>query len=275
MRFSTGLWVNVAACLLLLGAGSAHAGNSIAVCIGPDGSLRLLGNAVACKAGEKTKLFAEWEPEKPELPDAKDEEEQAGLRKQIDALSKRLAALEQPHDEDGVRRVTAPFEVVGRGGTVILRVAEKVSSDSGNGARVTIGAGDAGNYGLRVHQNGGPVVAGIGQSRIGTGVVVVLDGDGVAATMNANDRRVEVYSSGDKPAAALLGMDNAVAVFGADGKAVTVMRRSQSGSGGTLEATDGSGTWVFRGGFDGTDGNACARRPGAKSRCLSNLPLAH
>ena len=277
----------LAACVI---ASVAHAGGDpIPVCVGSTGTLRLLGANQKCAAGEQRKLFAEWEEEMGEPPEEDKDDGSDLLRKRIDELTKRLAALEQDvqkreknaQPNEGTRtvvqtaaRVTAPFEVVGRNGKVILRVAEKVSSTTGNGAAVTIGAGDGGNYAVRVHKNGGTFVAGVGQSRDGHGLVVVMDQQGnMVANMSAGNRSVSVFDG--EHAAASLALEEkggTVAVY-QEGQPVAYLTRSSHGNGGNLTLADGSGFGVFSAGSasDG-GGEACLNRVtgGGKQRnvCL-------
>ncbi len=262
-------------------------GDPIPVCVGSGGTLRLIDMNLSCRAGEQKKLFAEWEPEAAEPPDEEDERIPK-LQKQLQEMTRRVAALEKENEQEKGRpkepqtrtntqlaaRITAPFEVVGRSGKVILRVAEKVSSTSGQGAQVTIGAGDGGNYAVRVHKDGGSFVAGVGQARGGSGLVTVMDDNGkIVASMSARDHSVSVYK--DDKAAASLVLDErggTVAVY-QDAQAVAYLTRSSHGNGGNLTLSDGTGFGVFSAGAasDG-GGEACLNRVtgGGKQRnvCL-------
>lgn len=250
-----------------LAFGHAQAGNAILVCIRTDGVLRLAEGP--CRPGETKRLFAEWEPDSEESP-AEQEGEQNPLQKKLQDLTRRVAALE---NERASTRITAPFEVVGRNGSIILRVAEKVSSTSGDGAHVTIGAGESGNYGLRVHNKGGPLAAGIGQSREGTGVIVVMDGAGMlAANMNGGARRISVFDG--EHAVASMGAESGGTVAVYDGpQPVAYLTRSSHGKGGnvTLATSEGFGVFSAGAASDG-GGEACLNRVtgGGKQRnvCL-------
>jgi hypothetical protein len=227
----------------------------------------LIATRAACASGEQKKLLAEWEEEIPEPPDEEEKEDDSveSIEKQLQALSKRVAALEKGPQNRGSQttaaRITAPFEVVSRSGSVILRVAEKVSSMDGDGAQVTIGAGDAGNYAVRVYKNGGSFVAGVGQARGGTGLVAVMDEGELAAIMSAELRSVSVFEN-ENAAASLFVDDNGgtVAVYqGAE--PVAYLTRSSHGNGGNLTLADGKGFGVFSAGSasDG-GGEACLNR---------------
>lgn len=281
--------------MCVLGPVAYAGGDPIPVCVGADGTMRLVERRQKCASDEQRKLFAEWEEELSEPPEeeeaedpiAKQREEKQkqaeleqmrALEQRVDALTKRLAALENapgPRQQlVSANRVTAPFEVVSRSGSVILRVAEKVSSTTGNGAHVTIGAGDAGNYGVRVYKNGGTFIAGVGQAQTGSGLVTVMDDDGeIAALMSAQLRSVSVFK--DEDAAASLTVDErggTVAVY-QDGEPVAYLTRSSHGNGGNLTLADGKGFGVFSAGSasDG-GGEACLNRVtgGGKQRnvCL-------
>jgi len=264
----------LAACLI---GSTAHATDPIPVCVGSTGSLRLIGMSQKCAPGEQRKLFAEWEQETPEPPEEQ-ADDAAQMQKRLDELTKRVAGLEQDQQAPGASaratRITAPFEVVSRSGKIILRVAEKVSSTSGDGAQVTIGAGDSGNYAVRVHENGEAFVAGVGQSRDGTGLVVVMDAQGeLVANMSAGSRSISVFDGAQ--AAASLALDEkggTVAVYQGS-QAVAYLTRSSHGNGGNLTLADGTGFGVFSAGSaaDG-GGEACLNRVtgGGKQRnaCL-------
>ncbi|GFE83585.1 hypothetical protein GCM10011487_55850 [Steroidobacter agaridevorans] len=263
--------------MCIVGASAYAGGDPIPVCVGPGGAMRLIEMKVTCKAGEQKKLFAEWEAELDEPPEEEDARME-NMQKQLQEMTKRLAALEKNSDNRGssqaATRITAPFEVVGRTGKVILRVADKVSSTSGEGAQVTIGAGDAGNYGVRVYKDGATFVAGVGQARGGAGLVAVMDENGsLVASMSARDRSVSVYE-GDKAAASLVLDDTGgtVAIYQGS-QAVAYLTRSSHGNGGNVTLTDGKGFGVFSAGAasDG-GGEACLNRVtgGGKQRnvCL-------
>lgn len=152
---------------------TAQAADPITVCIKPDGIMRLLEGAAVCPPGETRKLLAEWAPEETEVPP----EEDAGTAAQantIAAIASRVSALEKNSEqarpdktealrvdelsakidalttrvttlEAGKHRVTAPFEVVGPGGQLILGVGQfaggqGISIMGSNGAEAVISA---------------------------------------------------------------------------------------------------------------------------------------
>ena len=255
----------VALCAVL----PARAGDPIRVCVAANGTMHVLA-AASCGAGEEQKLFAEWEEEVDE-PDSDDAAEKAAkLETQVRELTSRLAALEsqqsqaraRPEAQSGASRVEAPFEVVDASGSVILRVAESVSSSDGGGAQVTIGAGDGGNYAVRVHKDGGPVIAGIGQSTDGAGLAIVMDESGnIAANLNGMQRRVAVYNQGSAVAALVAEeQGGTVAVYNGQ-TPVAYLTRSSAGDGGNVTLSLNNGFGVFSAGAaqDG-GGEACINR---------------
>lgn len=259
-----------------LSVGPAYAGDPIQVCISDSGAMRVI-ESNSCGVGEELKRFDEWEPEI-DVPDPEDTEAEkaAQLQAQVRELTTRIAALEskQPQESNQPQpqaerrssvpddaRVTAPFEVVGTDGKVILRVAEAVSSTDGEGAHVTIGPGAAGNYALRVYKDGGPFVAGIGQAQNGAGLAIVMDASGEIAANMSGDRRVAVYKDG-VALAALLAEDRGgtVAVFKGT-TPVAYLTQSSAGDGGNVTTALNSGFGVFSAGAaqDG-GGEACVNR---------------
>lgn len=259
-------------------------GDPIPVCLSAQGTLRIVGFQAGCGNGESKLLLAGWEAEIEEAPEVEEEpasqasEQQVrALSKQVQELTARLAALERnareaqsapatgelkPVRATPAAHVTAPFEVVSRSGAVILRVAEKISSSGGDGAHVTIGAGDHGNYSVRVHKGGQQLVAGIGQTREGAGLVVTMDSQGVvAAHMNGRDRRISVYD-GEHAAASMAAEKRGGTIAVYDGaEAVAYLTRSSHGQGGNLTLATSSGFGVFSAGAasDG-GGEACLNR---------------
>lgn len=272
-------WAALSAFIAMTGITSpAHAGDPLAVCVGKEGTLRLGEMNEPCKPGERKTLFTEWEPEAEDPPEGEDPGEIA-MNKKIEALAQRIAAVESrkttPDKTEAVnvealtkrvaalentRKITAPFEVVGRSGGVILRVAEKVSTASGQGAQVTIGAGAAGNYAVRVHKNGGGLVAGIGQSLTGAGIVLVTNGSEVAAVMDGQDKKISVFDGGHAAASLSADKGGTVAVY-VGTQAVAYLTRSSHGGGGNLTLSDTAGFGVFSAGAasDG-GGEACLNR---------------
>lgn len=269
----------------------ALAGDPIAVCAGKGGTLRLIDNTEQCLPNEQKKLFTEWEPEAEEPPDPEDDK--ASLAQKVEALIKKLAELERKADADveeltrkvselerkdnneskneakneaksetskTAQRVTAPFEVVGKNGVVILRVAETVSSTDGQGARVTIGAGPSGNYAIRIHKDGQVFVAGIGQSTSGAGLAIVMDQSGViAANMNGAERRVAVFKD-DSLVAGVVAEDHGGTVAVYDGSHA-IAYLTKGAAGGNVTAALNGGEGVFSAGAVASGGGeACVNR---------------
>jgi hypothetical protein len=280
----------VVACLSIVAVAPAS-GGEFHVCINPDRTLRQVGDHAACRPGEGRVILEQQTPGKTEIEgeDAKVtalEIEVQRLKKKlaeyeplaeaVRLLSSRVDMLERtpvkhsqpPAGGAGVpHRVRAPFEVVGADGSVILRVASRVSSTKGQGARVTIGAGDHGNVSLRVFAPGGNLLAGIGESSVKMGVVAVLTPEGeVAASMNSLGR-VSVFGAGEEVAAAM-SVDNSsgrIAVYH-EKVPVAYLQRSSGGDGGNVSAAMNDGTRIFAAGAaqDGA-GEACLNRRGGNS----------
>ena len=302
--------------VLIIAANQAQAGGDpIGVCIGQGGKLRIVEPTVPCAADEQKKLLAEWEPETTEAPDP----DETSLKRSLQNLSNRIAALEGPKPPgsgpdktealnieslsqridslasrldaipntkpgsrgNAIHRVTAPFEVVSASGTVILRVSEKVSSNQGEGARVSIGPGDSGNYALRVYKDGTRFVTGIGQAAGGSGLVVVMDESGqTAAVMNGLSKSVSVYD-GENAVASMVGESRGGTIAVYNGKTpIAYLTRSTAGDGGNVTVSLNNGFGVFSAGAaqDGA-GEACVNRRTqagtARPACLGlGLPSA-
>lgn len=262
-------------------------GDPIRVCIGEGGVLRVIEQTEQCQAGEQMKQFTEWEQEVEEAPDEDTAKGKPTLEQRLEELAARVATLEKKPDQPRpdktealqveelaakvealakevgtAHRATAPFEVVGRNGIVILRVAEAVSSTAGNGARVTIGAGPSGNYAVRVHKDGAAFVAGIGQATNGAGLAVVMDQSGdLAANMNGTDRRVAVYRNGTSLAGMVAEERGGTVAVYEGANAIAYLTKSSAGDGGNVTTTLNNGDGVFSAGAaqDG-GGEACVSR---------------
>jgi hypothetical protein len=249
-----------------LGTGVAdEVGVSIEVCVGADRVLRFIENGKSCGAGQQRFALASPSVEST-LANAEREKTKPKSEPKSEPAPTTPTSPASPVTTAPVKmqsRVYAPFEVIGTDGTVILRVANKVSSMNGNGARVTIGPGDGGNYAVRVHKNGGPFVAGIGQSIGGPGVVTVADEKGkIVANMNALNKSVNVFNSDEKPVAGL-AVDEGRGVVGVfnESTAVAYMTQSSAEDGGniTVALNDGSGVFSAGAAQDGA-GEACVNR---------------
>lgn len=280
-----------AACALASFA--AQAGDPITVCVKADGALYIPYEVTRCAPGEERKLFAEWEPEEAESEEdepAKEEvasekedgtnkdqmqQQLASLENRLQQLSSRIASLEQDKSAPArsqtpspprsvASRVKAPFEVVDDAGTVILRVASRVASKDGQGARVTIGGGNFGNYALRVHRDGGAFVAGIGEAQDGSGIMLVNDSSGeTSIAADGKLRSISVYG-GDRGLAARLIAEptrgGLIAVYHGE-TPVAYLNRSSGGDGGNVTVALNNGFGVFSAGAaqDGA-GEACVNR---------------
>lgn len=275
--------MTVCAALLLTPLSAAVAGDPIAICVNAAGTLRLTPSVGPCRPGETRKLFTEWEPEAGEAPDDPGD---TALADQVRTLSQRVAQLESarqreradsppsPETKSGppaktvpaattASRVVAPFEVVSASGQVILRVADVLAATPARRARVTIAAGSAGNYGVRVHNAAGEVVAGIGQAlKAGGGVVVVQDDTGRSvAAMSAPNKEVVVRQDDEIVAAMRVEARGGTVGVYHNATPVAYLTRSSAGDGGNVTTSLNNGFGVFSAGAaqDG-GGEACLNR---------------
>jgi hypothetical protein len=191
---------------------------TVHTCAAADGTLRLTGEAVPCVPGERRVRI------QVSVPEEKDCEEDNDRMQQ---LERRLKDLEY-RDRMGTlrgRRVYAPFEVVTKKGTRLMRIEEQnvtfynqgarpvvwIETDSSGGLlqtqtaagdreatiaaqgnrshlvikekgedRVDVGRRANGYYNLQVYGPANKMVAGIGQSSAGSGLMLV--GDAAGAT---------------------------------------------------------------------------------------------
>lgn len=200
----------------------------------------------------------------------------AGEQKGTMKAPKDPPATKSPSSSSGggsTQRVTAPFEVVDSKGTVLLRVSE--DSSNAQGAHITIGRSGGGHYGIRVFNDSGQFVTGVGQSQAGGGLVVVGEGGNSVVTMSASDHGVTVFK-GKQSAAQLAADDNGgnVVVFTASGE--QVIRMLNRGAGGDIVVSRPDGAEVFEATVsDEGSGLAClGRGADLKNRCLGKgLPL--
>lgn len=292
--------MTVCAALVLTPLSAAVAGDPIAICVNAAGTLRLTPSVGPCRPGESRKLFTEWEPEVGEAPDDPGE---TTLADQVRTLSQRVAQLESarqreqahspssPETKPGpaaaktvpaaasASRVVAPFEVVSASGKVILRVSEVLAATPAGRARVTIAAGSAGNYGLRVHNAAGEVVAGIGQAlKAGGGVVVVQDDTGRSvAAMSAPTKEVVVRQDDEIVAAMRAEASGGTVGVYHNKTPVAYLTRSSGGDGGNVTTSLNNGFGIFSAGA-GQDGGgeACLNRVtgrGQKRRSCLGIEL--
>lgn len=158
-------------------------------------------------------------------------------------------------------RVQAPFDVVGSGGRVILRVTDKGSE---SGARVVIGPGSGGdNYSVRVLSAGGTVLSTMGQSREGPGFVTASDASGnVAAVLNGQLRGFQAYNSAGEVKAVVTGRDSGPLIAVLNGSVpIAFLGQSQKGGGGSVGTRSNSDGAIFLADMDGGDvGKVCVNR---------------
>lgn len=184
----------------------------------------------------------------------------------IAALEQRVLVLEQAihTDSSGLVRVRAPFVVINSLGQTILRVAEKELSETGNGARVSIGPGDGGNYAMRFYKGGTTFVAGIGESREGGGgAVVTNDSSGqLAAAINGGQRTIGLWTGTGMVAAMKTDSRSAglIAVYNGE-TPVAFLTRSSGLDGGNVTTRLNNGDGVFSAGASRNGaGEACVNR---------------
>jgi hypothetical protein len=189
-----------------------------------------------------------------------------------------VAKKQQSNSSGGaaMQRVAAPFEVVDSHGKVILRVSEDAATPKG--ARVTIGASGGNKYGVRVFNEGGQLVSGVGHGADGGGLVVVSDGVNPVASMSATDRAISVFK-GSQAAVSMKANDNGgeMTVYN-NGTPVGHMSVTGVGGGAIVVARkDGFGLFEAQAEGNG-GGSACVNRisgEGTQRRdCLGiGLPL--
>lgn len=161
------------------------------------------------------------------------------------------------------------------------------NTEHGNSARIfnggervaDLGAPSGRNAGLRFF-TGGNLIAGIGISNAGNGLMVTNQPDGTSAITvggtGEGHAAVDVHQGG-KLAASIntrdLGGSGLVAVYNSGGSGVAYL--SEGSGGGIFSATDAAGNEVFGAGFNGSAGVACIRRPNGNQLCLEpTLPLS-
>lgn len=235
----TGMSVAVGLGLLgLLASGvAAQRKNRVHVCVGANSVLRFQSGE-KCAAGERSFLLAEVEagagvPEDGEAT----QKEIAALKSRIESLTNRVAALEtgsssknQPGSV-GASRVFAPFEVLDKSGSAILRVTDtSIEDEPKRGSRVLLAHGAANNYSLFFRTANGVSTSGIGQTKEGAGGLYVNDVDGTLR-------------------AAVLGTDGVVA-FNKTGAGVAKLGSLASGNGYLAIANAGGNAMVEAGGSE-------------------------
>jgi hypothetical protein len=174
---------------------SAHAQESkgVHVCLGTDNLLRF-NTGPRCPQGQRLFRLAEVEDEVGITKEREDPPNAvvADLKTKIDFLTRRVANLEEvarKSNDPGERsRFEAPFEVVDREGNPILVVTDAQYPSAKRRGRIHIGRATGGtNYSVLAHNQGGAVVAGIGEGReSGSGTIMLAD--------RAGALRVQLFS---------------------------------------------------------------------------------
>ena len=82
--------------------------------------------------------------------------------------------------------VTAPFTVVNGAGTPIFTVTDRAYADASARGRVHIGRGSGANYGMWFVASSGSIAASIGESKVGSGVVIINKGADEVAVVDAD-----------------------------------------------------------------------------------------
>jgi hypothetical protein len=217
-------------------------------------------------------------------------------------LVRRVTAL-----ENGRHRVTAPFEVVDKGGTAIFQVTEDpvrgfavvapngvprggfategpdaymlVANALGQEAR--IGSGSRGNMILRFGDGEGTNIAGLGIGALSPhGTLVLSDASGVSRVMaqvdGGGDGRVDVFGTGSSQALVALKIDGGhgtVAVYNQSGFPVATMVERNAGGVLTAHGPNGDGVFVANWEPPTGQGEACVNRRNGKWCLGINLPL--
>jgi hypothetical protein len=160
------------------------------------------------------------------------------------------------HAAKGVEAVYAPFVVLGSDDKPILRVDEKLASGGSGGARVTIAGGDKSNFGIRFFNAGGKMVAAVGESQAGAGLVVISSSDG--------DRRAAMSTHEGK---------GDVSVIGESGNAVITLAQGASG-GGKLEISNAGGALRVEAGVAPLDVGVVRTGPAAFASSFGGFPIS-
>lgn len=192
--------------LLLVACTNLAAAAEFPVCINPDRTLREVEEREACKPNERRVLLEQVKPEKADIEQT--DPEVAALKREVTLLKKKLEALDDRTMamtlERRGSRIEAPMEVVGADGTILLRVASKVSSKTGDGARITIGHGDNGGVGIRVFSRMDKPLAGFGESEVGAGVIGVSGSTGApSVVMNGAANELAIWNDRSRRAASI------------------------------------------------------------------------
>ena len=159
-------------------------------------------------------------------------------------IEKRLSALERlvRKTGDGATQVSAPFDVVGPGGDLIMRV----SSGAPSRAPVAIWYEDGRPGGnVTINSPGGAPLGAMGTSREGHGVVYVGDGGGRPRVQVHGKGGVIVWDESDEQVAALLGNDGrGRVVLWNGGKRMAALEVDEGGSSAAVRVMSPSGKVV-------------------------------
>ena len=178
--------IHVALVMVGAHAASSSAGAQVSkgvhVCLGTDNLLRFVPGP-RCPPGQRLFRLAEVEDEVGITKEREDPPNAvvADLKTKLDFLTKRVANLEEVarknNDPAERSRLEAPFEVVDRDGNPILVVTDAQYPSAKRRGRVHIGRATGGtNYSILTHNQGGSVVAGIGEGReSGSGSIMLAD----------------------------------------------------------------------------------------------------
>ena len=129
------------------------------------------------------------------------------LRSRVSALESEVAKMERsdPSTPKIAAKFQAPFTVVDENGKSIFSVSDDQYTAAFRG-RVHVGPGSAGNYNMWFHNPAGVMMATIGESKTGSGLVAMLKGGREMASMDeggfsfANSTGREITHLGPDPA---------------------------------------------------------------------------
>jgi hypothetical protein len=162
--------------------------------------------------------------------------------------------------------------------------ASSLVLSDGDQPQAELAAGERGNMRLKIMNDGGQQIVGLGESPAlgNSGMLAISDASGhvvvTVAALAAGRGSVDVYGESDKSAAGV-GVDDdgqgVVAVRDGGGKAVAFLKGSSSGQGGNVTVTNPAGDGVFSAGWNGEEGAACVNLKNGMWCMGKNLPLQH
>lgn len=118
----------------------------------------------------------------------------ATLRGRMDSLETELAARRATPALE--QTVTAPFTVVNGAGTPIFTVSDRTFADASVRGRVHIGRGSSANFGMWFIRGNGGIATSLGESKEGSGLMIVNKGPDEAVVVDADG--FTVNASGGK-----------------------------------------------------------------------------